>query len=101
MWKKLFYLIFKCGVPTNQVFPIVFGSDQLKHINIPTLLIYGNRENIYNTELSIKYAQNAIENIKIEIIPGANHLTALTQPTLTNEAILRFFEISCQEKACI
>jgi len=91
---KLFYLIMKYGKSANQVFPRVFTDEQLQRISVPTLLIYGDHEVIYNYKLAIQRAEKFIQNVKIEIIPGGNHLTAVSQPDLTESAIINFLSIS-------
>jgi pimeloyl-ACP methyl ester carboxylesterase len=87
---KLFYLIMKYGKSANQVFPTIFTDEQLKRITAPTLLLYGEKEIIYDYNLAIKRAEKYLKNIKTEIIPGANHLTAVSNPTNTNLTILDF-----------
>jgi pimeloyl-ACP methyl ester carboxylesterase len=87
---KLFYLLLKNGKSANQVFPFVMTDRQLKQIQTPTLLIYGEKEVIYDYSLAIRRAEKCLVKVKIEIIPGANHITAASQPAYANEAILRF-----------
>ncbi len=87
---RLFYLLMKYGKSANQVFPKVFQDEELKRIITPTLLIYGEKEVIYNYNLAIQRAKKYMQHIKVEIIPGANHLTAISRPELTNNAILKF-----------
>lgn len=89
-FQKLFYFIMKYGKSANQVFPAVFTDEQLKRITTPTLLIYGEKEVIYDYNLAINRAEQYLQNIKTEIIPGGNHLTAVSQPDFTNRAILNF-----------
>jgi pimeloyl-ACP methyl ester carboxylesterase len=89
-FNTLFYRLLKYGKATNQVFPSVMTDDQLKQIQIPTLLVYGEKEVIYNYSLAIRRAQQNLKNVRVEIIPGANHITAASRPDLTNEAILKF-----------
>jgi pimeloyl-ACP methyl ester carboxylesterase len=91
---ELFYLIMRYGKSANQVFPDVFTDDQLKQITTPTLLIYGEKEVIYDYSLAIKRAEQYMKNVKIEIIPGGNHLTAVSQPYFTDLAILNFLSIT-------
>ena len=90
LFKRLFYLIMRYGKSVNQVFPFVFSDDQLGKMKTPTLLLYGDKECIYNIGLAVKRATQLIKNIKVEIIPEANHLTAVSNPEATNNAILNF-----------
>lgn len=87
---NLFYLLLKNGKSANQVFPSVMTDEQLKRIKTPTLLIYGEKEVIYDYSLAIQRAEKNLIDVRIEIIPGANHITGASQPELTNDAILRF-----------
>ncbi len=87
---KLFYLVMKHGKSANQVFPAVFTDEQLKSIKTPVLLIYGEKEVIYDCNLAVQRAEKHLQNIKTVIIPGANHITAASVPELTNGAILKF-----------
>jgi len=87
---QLFYLTLKYGKSANQVFPSVFTDEELLKIQTPTLLIYGDKEVIYNLRSATERAQKQMRNLKIKIIPGANHITAVSIAKMTNEAILEF-----------
>ena len=87
---KLFYLVMKYGKSANQVFPAIFSDEQLKTIKTHVLLIYGEKEVIYDYNLAIQRAEKHLQNVKTVIIPGANHISAASVPELTNEAILKF-----------
>ena len=89
---KLFYLTLKYGKSANQVFPKVFTDEELAKIETPTLLIYGDKEVIYNIDKSIDRAKRLMKNIKVKIIPHANHITAASNAKVTNETILRYLE---------
>lgn len=69
---------------------MVYSDEQLPGINVRTLLIYGNREVIYDIDKAAQRAKQFIPNIQIEIIREANHITALSNPEPVNEAIIRF-----------
>jgi pimeloyl-ACP methyl ester carboxylesterase len=87
---KLFYLTLKYGKSANQVFPRVFKDEELCKIETPTLLIYGDKEVIYNVNKSIERAKKYLRNIKVDIIPNANHITAASNAKLTNDSIIEF-----------
>lgn len=89
-FNTLFYLLLKHGKSANQVFPAVMTDDQLKSIETPTLLIYGEKEVICDYRAAVSRARNLMKNVTVEIIPGANHITAASNPELVNEAILKF-----------
>jgi pimeloyl-ACP methyl ester carboxylesterase len=87
---NLFYLILKYGKSANQVFPAVMTDEQLKQIQMPTLLIYGDKEVIYDYSLAIRRAELNLRKVIVDIIPCGNHITGVSQPDLTNNAILNF-----------
>jgi len=91
-FKKLFFLLLKYGKATNQVFPAVFKDHELKKIKIPTLLIYGDKENIYNYNLAIIRAKELIENLRVRIIKNGNHITAATNYEMINKELLDFLK---------
>jgi pimeloyl-ACP methyl ester carboxylesterase len=89
-FNTLFYRLLKYGKSANQVFPSVMTDDQLKKIEAPTLLIYGEKEVIYDYSQAIRRAQQNLKSVKVEIIPEGNHITAASVPDLTNAKILGF-----------
>ncbi len=89
-WKDVFCLSLKYGKGLAQVFPRVLTVEELGKLTMPVMLIYGDRERIYNVKRAIQRARECISDIQIEVIPRANHLTALSNPELTNNAMIRF-----------
>jgi pimeloyl-ACP methyl ester carboxylesterase len=89
---RLFYLLLKYGKSANQVFPVVFNDVELKRILTPTLLIFGEKEVIYDYNMAIQRAQQNLKNLKSVIIPGANHITATSRSQETNKAIMEFLD---------
>ncbi len=89
-WKELFHKTLKYGKGVSQVFPSVYTDEQLKKLEVPTLLLLGDRERIYDLNLAMDRAKALMPDIEIEIIKDANHITALSQPEKTNAAMLRF-----------
>lgn len=90
LWRNLFYLLLRHGKSANQVFPVVFKDGQLQKIHTPTLVLFGDKEVIYNLDMAIYRAKKLMPNIQVEIIRQGNHITALSQPEMTNRAILNF-----------
>ncbi|PKP43038.1 MAG: hypothetical protein CVT95_12345, partial [Bacteroidetes bacterium HGW-Bacteroidetes-12] len=89
-FRRLFYLLLKYGKATNQVFPKVFSDDELRRIKTPTLLIFGNKEVIYNYESAGNRAKHLVENLSLKIINNGNHITAATNSDLVNKEIISF-----------
>jgi pimeloyl-ACP methyl ester carboxylesterase len=91
-FRKLFFLLLKYGKATNQVFPAVFKDLDLKKIKTPTLLIYGDKENIYDFNLAIIRAKEHIENLRVRIIKNGNHITEATNDQMINKELLDFLK---------
>lgn len=89
-FKNLFFLLLKYGKATNQVFPTVFRDEELKRVNIPTLLIYGDNENIYDYSLASSRAKQLIKNLTVRIITNGNHITGATNHLSVNNEIIDF-----------
>jgi pimeloyl-ACP methyl ester carboxylesterase len=66
-------------------------SEELAKITVPTLILVGDADAI--TPPGIAQAmREKIRGSKLEVIPGAGHMSAMEQPTLVTRAIGRFME---------
>ncbi len=72
------------------MFPTVFTDEELKQIDLPTLLLIGAGEKIYNPKKAINRAQRLMPDLTAEIIPKARHVLTMEQPEIINTRILRF-----------
>ena len=72
------------------MFPTVFGDAELKRVNLPTLLLVGSREKIYNPNKVIDRARRLMPKLTAKIIPDAGHLLIMDQPETINNNILEF-----------
>lgn len=61
----------------------------LPQINVPTLVLVGERDAVAPVELSEELAES-IKNARLEIISGASHLSNLDKPRVFNELIEKF-----------
>lgn len=91
-FRRLFFLLLKHGKATNQVFPGVFSDEELKKLKLPVLLLYGDKECIYNYELASERARHLIDNLKVLIIEKGNHITAASNHLSVNNAIIDFLK---------
>lgn len=90
-WQELFFKTMLYGGVTNQVFPRVNTKEELETIKVPTLLLLGDRERIYDIHKTIGIAKSAVPGLQAEIIPDAHHITALAQPEIVNKRIDSYF----------
>jgi 3-oxoadipate enol-lactonase len=67
----------------------------LPQINVPTLILVGERDAVAPVELSKELAEN-ITGARLEIISGASHLSNLDKPRVFNELIEKFIELQNQ-----
>ena len=92
LWEPLFYQTMTNGKLINKVFPRVYSKVEFAQIRVPVLLILGEREAIYSSlESAVEKGRHLIPGIEIELIPYGHHITAVAQPDLVNQRILRFF----------
>jgi pimeloyl-ACP methyl ester carboxylesterase len=92
LWEPLFYLSLVYGGLINQVFPRVYSKEEFAFIKAPVLLILGEKEAVYNNlKSAIQATRELIPGVQIELIPDAHHITALSQPEMVNQRILKFF----------
>jgi len=80
----------------NMYLPPTFTDDQLKQVSVPTLLLFGEHEVIYDYKAALARAKKLIPNIEMDIIPGAGHASPLDQPELVNACILDFLKKEIQ-----
>jgi pimeloyl-ACP methyl ester carboxylesterase len=80
-------------------YPSVFPDDELRQIRIPTLLLIGDHEVIYDAERVLERARKLIPRIEAELVPGGGHAFTVDQPDYTNRRILRFLKESIAVQA--
>jgi pimeloyl-ACP methyl ester carboxylesterase len=72
------------------MYPTVFTDQELKQIDLPTLLLIGSAEKIYHPRKAIERAQRLMSDLTFEIIPNAGHLLIMDRPEIINARILKF-----------
>ncbi len=70
-------------------FPSPFPTDKARHLNIPTLFVYGQHSPKFLYSISDKLMQILPECEKV-IIPNTSHLTHYENPIAYNEKVLQF-----------
>jgi pimeloyl-ACP methyl ester carboxylesterase len=85
----LMELVTKHCVPA-MLFPTVYTDDELKQIELPALLLIGEKEKIYRPKKAIKRARQLMPNLTAKIIPNAGHTLNMEQPEIINARILDF-----------
>jgi pimeloyl-ACP methyl ester carboxylesterase len=72
------------------MFPTVYTDEELRQVELPTLLLIGDREKIYNPDKAIDRARRWMPDLTAEIIPNAAHTLNMEQPETINARILGF-----------
>lgn len=73
-------------------FPPVATEALLKQIVMPTLLLLGEREIIYDPRVALKRAQKFITHLEAHFVPNAGHALNFDQPQVVNRLILNFLQ---------
>ena len=76
--------------PQRPLIPEVLADDELRSIAVPTLLLVGEKEVVYDPSNAVERAVRLIPGIEVEFIPGAGHAAPLDQPDAVNGSTLRF-----------
>jgi pimeloyl-ACP methyl ester carboxylesterase len=80
---------FRCQGEAN---PEIFSDGELKGLQVPTLLLIGQQEVIYDPVKSIERARRLIPAIQASLIPEASHDLAYFQANTVNKLILEFLK---------
>ncbi|KAF1678883.1 alpha/beta hydrolase [Bacillus mexicanus] len=76
--------------PTENGFPYVFTDRELKSIEVPMLLMFGEHEVMYHQQMALERAAVLVPEIQAETVMNAGHLLSLEQPKYINQRILSF-----------
>jgi pimeloyl-ACP methyl ester carboxylesterase len=70
--------------------PQVFPDEELSGIHLPTLLLIGQQEPLYDPVAALERAKRLIPNLDGELVPRASHAMAQGQHRIVNARILEF-----------
>ncbi len=70
--------------------PPVFTDEELRLINAPALLLYGEQDVVYDLNAIRKRVARLPANFHIEVIPNAGHVLDYDQPEVVSARITRF-----------
>lgn len=73
-----------------RVLPSVFSDAELSQLRVPTLLLLGAQEVLYDPRVASNRARRLMPNIEVEIIPNSSHGLPMEQPRLVDERVLGF-----------
>ena len=88
------YLGFKHFRCQGEVNPGIFTDDELRGLQVPTLLLIGQQEVIYDPAASIERARRLIPHLEASLVPNASHDLSSFQARVVDERILGFLKDS-------
>ena len=73
IYSDILYERFKSAKVMFKVPPRVFTDAELQKLNMPTLLLIGEQEFLYNSKSAIERARRVLPNGDVELIPNCSH----------------------------
>jgi pimeloyl-ACP methyl ester carboxylesterase len=83
---------FRIPRETAAVAPTVFSDADLRAMHVPTLLLIGEREVIFDPPSGLARARRLLPNIQGELLPRSSHEMCVSQHALVDRRILDFLE---------
>ena len=83
---------FRYANPRRSVFARPFSDEELRSVQVPTLLLIGDRERIYDGKAALEQGRHLIPNLESALVPDAGHILAMEQPDVVNRYILDFLD---------
>jgi pimeloyl-ACP methyl ester carboxylesterase len=87
-WKALVALATTSGRMNLRFPPKPLSADELQRLATPPVLIIGDKEVMYRPEQEIALARSRISALEGVIVPNANHIAAMSNPTVLNRLML-------------
>jgi pimeloyl-ACP methyl ester carboxylesterase len=82
---------FRLPRETLRVMPAVVADDQLRALHVPTLLLMGDREVMFDAPAALARARRLIPAVEAGLIPRSSHDMCYTQHRLVDARVLDFF----------
>jgi pimeloyl-ACP methyl ester carboxylesterase len=81
---------FRIPPDTLRVMPTVFSDDALGAMHVPTLLLMGEHEVIYDSTAALARARRLIPDFRGELVPSSSHDMCFTQHRIVDARVLEF-----------
>jgi len=89
---EILYQRFKNGQLLLKVAPRTFSDDEIQRLTMPTLLLVGDRELLYNPKAAVERAKRLLPNGDADLIADCNHAVVSDQTERVSARILKFLE---------
>lgn len=90
VFDQFIYGVFYYKWKVKPIIPKKIPEEKLKTISLPTLLIMGEKEVIYNPKHAIKRAKECMPDIKTVMISNASHCLFMEDADKVNDLIIHF-----------
>jgi pimeloyl-ACP methyl ester carboxylesterase len=74
------------------VLPDVFSDEELRGMQVPTLLLIGQQEALYEPGAALERARRLIPNFEGELVPRANHEMTISKHEIVDRRVLEFLK---------
>jgi pimeloyl-ACP methyl ester carboxylesterase len=74
------------------VLPSVFSDEELRSLQVPTLLLIAQQEVLYDPEAALERARRLIPNFEGELLPRANHEMTVSKHEIVDRRVLEFLK---------
>jgi pimeloyl-ACP methyl ester carboxylesterase len=71
-----------------------FSDEELRSMQVPTLLLIGQQEALYDSAAALERARRLIPNIEGELIAQANHEMTISKHEIVDPRVLEFLKRS-------
>jgi pimeloyl-ACP methyl ester carboxylesterase len=89
---EILYERFRSAKLVIKVPPRVFTDEELRQLKMPTLLLIGEQEFLYNAKAAVDRAIRILSNAKAELIAKCNHAIVSDQTELVTARLLEFLD---------
>ena len=89
---EILYERFRSAKVIFKVPPRVFTDEELQKLTMPTLLLIGEQEFLYNSKAAIERAAGILPHGDVELIANCNHAVVSDQTGLVSARITDFFK---------
>jgi pimeloyl-ACP methyl ester carboxylesterase len=76
--------------------PHVFPDEELRGMHVPTLLLIGEQEVLYDPVAALERARKLVPNLEGELVPRASHDMTMGQHERVNKRVLEFLKGAAQ-----
>jgi pimeloyl-ACP methyl ester carboxylesterase len=83
---------FRIPRETLRVVPTVFSDDELRALHVPTLLLIGAHEVIYDPAMALARARRLIPDFEGDLVPRSGHDMCFRQHRLVDQRVLDFLK---------